>query len=152
MKRSIGKLKLDQGFKSVLRGVRKAIRVAFNLSELYTGKHHWKEARWMEKGREFLEQFLKFSDVSEWEVAAINLLLYHSFGPSKAKPVDPNSIIYHHLQDDGMRLFKSIFDNNSNFMVIQFFLHPFVKKIWPTVLKHLAKDVVFGKNQPNKEI
>ena len=121
MKRVIGKLKLDQGFKSVLRGVRKAIRFAFKESGLDIGKHHWKAARWMEKGREFLEQYLRFTNVSEWEVAAINLLLYHSFGPSKAKPVNPDSVIYQLLKDEGMRLFKQIFDNNSNQMVKEFF-------------------------------
>jgi hypothetical protein len=48
----------------------------------------------MEKGREFLEKYLKLSKVTQYEVAAINLLLYHSFGPSKKKPVDPSSTIY----------------------------------------------------------
>ncbi len=143
-KRTIGKLKLDQGFKSVLRGIRKAIRLAFYGSGLSTGKHHWSEARWMDKGREFLEEFLNLTEVTDWEVAAINLLLYHSFGPSKAKPIDPSSIIYIHLKDDGMQLFKQIFDNNSNRLVVEFFSHPFVKKLWPTVLRYLTKDVIFG--------
>jgi len=90
----LGKLKSDQGFKSVLRGIRKAIRKAFDDSNLGAGKHHWKEAKWMEKGREFLEKYLKLSKVTQYEVAAINLLLYHSFGPSKKKPVDRSSTIY----------------------------------------------------------
>jgi hypothetical protein len=47
----------------------------------------------MEKGRDFLEKYLQLKNVSDYEVAAINLLLYHSFGPSKKKPVNPNSII-----------------------------------------------------------
>ena len=48
----------------------------------------------MERGREFLEKYLLLKNVSEHEVAAINLLLYHSFGPSKKKPVDISSVIY----------------------------------------------------------
>lgn len=67
----------------------------------------------MEKGREFLEKHLQLKNVNEFEVAAINLLLYHSFGPSKKKPVDPNSIICKNLGEQGIGLFKCIFDNNS---------------------------------------
>lgn len=106
----------------------------------------------MEVGREFLEKHLKFTGVTEYEVAAINLLLYHSFGPSKKKPVDTSSIIYKLLQDDGMSLFKSIFDNNSNDTVKKFFTHPFVKKLWPTIFKYFTVEIVFGKTQPNEEI
>jgi hypothetical protein len=67
----------------------------------------------MEKGRDFLEKHLMLKNVSEFEVAAINLLLYHSFGPSKKKPVDPKSIICKNLGEQGIGLFKCIFDNNS---------------------------------------
>lgn len=93
-KRDHGKLKLDQGFKSVLRGNRKAIRVAFDKTGLQTGKHHWKEAKWMEKARDFMEEYLKLESVTDYEVAAMILLLYHSFGPSKSKKVDKDSFIY----------------------------------------------------------
>ncbi len=148
----IGKLKSDQGFKTVLRGIRKAIKKAFDVTDLGTGKHHWKEAKWMEKGREFLEQYLKLKKVSNYEVAAINLLLYHSFGPSKKKPVDKTSIIYNLLKEDGMDLFKCIFDNNSKELVTKFFSHFFVRRLWPTVLEYLTWDVVFGRKMPNQEI
>jgi hypothetical protein len=40
------KLKLDQGFKSLLRGSRKAFKSAFEKSDLDTGKHHWTEEKW----------------------------------------------------------------------------------------------------------
>lgn len=92
----------------------------------------------MEKGREFLEQYLMLIGVTDYEVAAINLLLYHSFGPSKKKPVDKTSIIYRLLKKEGMDLFKCIFDNNSRESVAKFFTHSFVKKLWPTVLEHLT--------------
>lgn len=147
-----GKLKSDQGFKTVLRGIRKAIKIAFDKTGLGKGKHHWQEAKWMAKGREFLEKYLQLKNVSEYEVAATNLLLYHSFGPSKKKPVDQTSIIYKQLLDDGIDLFKCIFDNNSKESVERFFKNKFVKKLWPSILKYLSKEVVFGKNSPNKEI
>ena len=47
----------------------------------------------MQQGRRFLET-LGLEDATEREVAATNLLLYHSFGPSKLKPVSPDSLIY----------------------------------------------------------
>lgn len=103
----------------------------------------------MIKGREFLEKYLLLKNVSEYEVAAINLLLYHSFGPSKKKPVDQNSMIYKLLRDDGIDLFKCIFDNNSKEAVEKFFKNEFVKKLWPSILKNLTKDVVFAKKTPN---
>lgn len=106
----------------------------------------------MEKGREFLEKYLLLKNVSEHEVAAINLLLYHSFGPSKKKPVDTSSVIYYYLGYEGIDLFKCIFDNNSRDTVEKFFANQFVKKLWPTILKNLTKDVVFPKKTPNKEI
>jgi hypothetical protein len=96
-KKEHGKLKLDQGFKSVLRGIRKAIRTAFDETGLQTGKHHWHESKWVEKSRDFLEEYLGFSHASDYEIAAMILLLYHSFGPSKAKEVDKESFVYIHL-------------------------------------------------------
>ncbi len=48
----------------------------------------------MAKGRQFLEEYLNYGTPSQYEVAVAVLLLYHSFGPSLEKPVDPNSIIY----------------------------------------------------------
>ena len=65
----------------------------FSESGLDRGKHHWPEERWMQQGRRFLET-LGLEDATEREVAATNLLLYHSFGPSKLKPVSPDSLIY----------------------------------------------------------
>ena len=49
------KLKLDQAFKPVLRGVRRAIRRAFDNSGLAKGMHHWDEAKWLLKAGLFFE-------------------------------------------------------------------------------------------------
>lgn len=128
-----GRLKLDQGFKSLLRGIRKAMRVCFKNKGLDKGKHHWSDEKWMTNVRSFLES-MQIPKVSDFEVAATVLLLYHSFGPStqskvnkehkKAnpeKPITKPSLIYEHLGDDGMRLFKLIFENNSKDLVQRFF-------------------------------
>jgi|Laugresu1bdmlbsd_1035121.scaffolds.fasta_scaffold386578_1 hypothetical protein len=42
----------------------------------------------MLKGREYLSEYLGWKNVTDYEVAAIDLLFYHSLGPSKGKPVD----------------------------------------------------------------
>jgi len=107
--------------KSFLRGIRKAIRAAFDYTGLQTGKHHWQEAKWIERAREFLEEQLRLKKVTDYEVAATILLLYHSFGPSKGKKVNVNSFIYRQLGEQGMTVYKRIFDNNSNKLVIKFF-------------------------------
>jgi len=96
-----GKLKLDQGFKSVLRGFRKAIRAAFEISKLGKGKHHWTEEKWMEKAEKFLTEELKFKSVTIFEVAATVLLLYHSFGPSELK--GSNKFFLDILKDEGIK-------------------------------------------------
>lgn len=51
-----------------------------------------------------------------------------------------------------MELFKKIFDNNSRELVEKFFKHPFVMKIWPTMMRHFTKEIVFGAKKPNQEI
>lgn len=106
----------------------------------------------MEKGRAFLEDELEYNNPSDYGVAAVVLMLYHSFGPSKEKKVSSDSIVYKHLKDDGMELFKLIFDNNSKALVKRFFEHPLVRKLWPKILLNLSPDICFGANGPNMEI
>ena len=109
------------------------MRVCFKNKGLDKGKHHWSDEKWMTNVRSFLES-MQIPKVSDFEVAATVLLLYHSFGPStqnkvnkehkKAnpeKPITKPSLIYEHLGDDGMRLFKLIFENNSKDLVQRFF-------------------------------
>ena len=59
--------------------------------------------------------------MTEYEVASVILLLYHSFGESKVKPINRTSRIFLQLGENGMELYKKIFDNNSNQLVTQFF-------------------------------
>ena len=64
---------------------------------------------------------LGWDNVKDFEVAAIVLLFYHSFGPSKGKAVDPDSPIYLILGDQGMIRYNCIFDNNNKKLVTEFF-------------------------------
>ena len=85
----------------------------------------------MIKGREYLTSYLGWTSATEFEVAAIVLLLYHSFGPSKGKPMDRNSLIFLALLDEGIVRYKCIFDNNNKQLVTDFFQDSFIKKLWP---------------------
>lgn len=48
----------------------------------------------MQKGREYLTTILGWQNVTDYEISAIVLLLYHSFGPSKSREMDKTSQIY----------------------------------------------------------
>ncbi|TNV80378.1 hypothetical protein FGO68_gene1187 [Halteria grandinella] len=146
------KIKLDEGFKKLLRGSRKAFKQAFHATKLDKGKHHWEEAKWRERVKTFLEDHLKFKNVSSKDISIAVLLLYHSFGPSKDKPVNKKLQIYIDLGDDGMKLFKSIFDNNCKQLVKEFFSHPFILKIWKACIKqNLSFKICFDK-EPKEEL
>ena len=80
----------------------------FANSGLDVGKHHWTKDRWMAKGREYLTNYLGWTSPTGFEVAAIVLLLYHSFGPSKGKPMDITSPIFLALLEEGIIRYKCI--------------------------------------------
>ena len=85
----------------------------------------------MAKGREYLTNYLGWTSPTGFEVAAIVLLLYHSFGPSKGKPMDITSPIFLALLEEGIIRYKCIFDNNNKHLVTDFFQDSFIKKLWP---------------------
>ena len=88
------KLKLDQGFKPLLRGFRKGLKQAFKISGLAVGKHHWRtEEKWMRKSKIFAEKTLGFI-ATDKEAAILSLLLYPTLGPTKSKQLDSRSQIY----------------------------------------------------------
>lgn len=149
-----GKLKLDQGFKSVLRGIRKAIRADFEKSGLDVGKHHWTVERWLIKGRQYLTEYIGFENVTGYQVAAIVLLLYHAFGPSKSKPMDETSPIFIALKNEGVKRYKCIFDNNNKTMVTEFFQDEYIKMLWePVILPNMTFELCFEKtDRPNHDI
>jgi hypothetical protein len=106
----------------------------------------------MEKGHEFLTQYLKWKNVTDYQVSAVNLLLYHSFGPSKTKQVNTESIIYENLGDHGMTMYKEVFDNNNKELVRAFFRDEIIIKLWPVVERHMTERICFEKKPPNPDI
>ena len=97
---------------------------------------------------------LGWTDVTDFEVTAIVLMLYHSFGPSKNKPMDRNSPIYLALGDVGIARYKRIFDNNNKQLVTDFFQDALIKKLWrDVIMPNLTFDLCFEKvDKPNPDI
>lgn len=126
----------------------------FANSGLDVGKHHWSKDRWMIKGHEYLASYLGWTSPTEFEVAAIVLLLYHSFGPSKGKPIDRDSPIFLALSDEGILRYKCIFDNNNKLLVTDFFQDSIIKKLWLQVIRpNMTFKLCFEKtDKPNPDI
>jgi hypothetical protein len=103
------RLKLDVGFKSLLRGMRKHLRRLFDKMER-KGKHHWDTQKWYDNARNFLETDLKLGSFSERDVWACVLLLYPAFGPSHNFKADES--IETKLGKDGILIYKEVFDKN----------------------------------------
>jgi hypothetical protein len=129
------KIKHDEGFKKLLRGIRKTIKIEFEKTGMGKGKHHWNEEKWLERGESFLKDHWRINNVDKKDVAATVLMLYHSFGPT-GNPKDEDyeekmeicrkREIFKRIGDDGMTTFKRIFDNNSKQLVKEFFSHSLI--------------------------
>ena len=60
------------------------------------------------------------------------------------KPKFKDSLVPQILQDEGIKIFKLIFDNNSKDLQYMFFTHPFIRKIWePIIVGNLKEDKCF---------
>jgi type III secretory pathway component EscR len=78
------------------------------------------------------------------EICAVNLLLYSQFGPTTKKAnQSKDSIIYRHIGDQGMQMYKLIFDNNNKETVRAFFNDQLIRKLWPKIIDHLKEDQIF---------
>lgn len=162
----IGAVKLDQGYKSVLRPFRKALQNLFEKeADLFKGRHHWDESKWFLRVRIFLEDRHNIRGFSDTEVAAVILMLYPAFGPSSGtedpsqnktikKQVDRNSKVFKLLRDEGMELFKTmITDNNNDQQRKAFFTHKVIQRLWSVVSPVITRDLCFtAKAGPNKQI
>jgi len=93
--KKVGAVKLDQGYKSVLRPFRKALQDLFQKNaDLYKGRHHWNEDKWFFRVEIFLTNRLKIHNVSERDLAAVILMLYPAFGPSSGQ--EPEKMVNRH--------------------------------------------------------
>jgi hypothetical protein len=86
------------------------------------------------------------------------LLLYPSKGPTKQKvPNKDTSKIYQIIGDEGMTIYKKIFDNNNKDLVRQFLNDRFIRRIWPNMIANLKKEKILpeyklsNKSQENQQ-
>lgn len=164
----MGKLKLDYGFKILLRGIRKALRRHFKHCGFGQGKYHWSEARWLIVVEDYLKQHVKIKKPSKRKVAATALLQFHSLGRKEKKSEKPKSdksakpksvksakpkpvIVKLRLGIEGMELFKDFFENNNNELIEKFFTDSLIKQLWPTVLENLTYELC-SKKKPNADL
>lgn len=131
-------LKLDQGFKAVLRAIRSFLAKLFKLSHYSKGHHHWLKSGNEEKWFDRVNQFLMDLDIdvhSRKETAIVILLIFPAFGPSSGsftvKGLDTSTKVYKLLKDHGMKVFKTaITTNNNEELRDEFFGTPIIKRIW----------------------
>ena len=107
----------------------------------------------MEKAEEFLIHDRKIKNPSKYEVAVVVILLYHTFGhknvANEIRRCSADSEVYKILGDEGMVLYKLIFDNNSNSLVRKFFQSEIIRKLWASIIKdgYLTFDICFMKTE-----
>ena len=94
--------------------------------------------------------------VTEEEVAIAILMLYPARGPSSGRnPVkssNPQSRVYRTIGEQGMVVFKKfITENNNKGLREIYFSHPFISRLWPTLIPHMTADLVFKTGLPSKE-
>jgi hypothetical protein len=61
-------------------------------------------------------------------------MLYPSFGPT-ASDLEPSNCFYDALKEEGMNLYKKIYDTNNKASVDAFFNDELIKKLWPVVIR-----------------
>lgn len=66
------------------------------------------------------------------------LILYPAKGETKTKkPQKETSHIYRILEDEGMRMYKTIFDNNNKTDIAKFLDDPFIRTLWPHMMRNV---------------
>lgn len=151
-------LKLDQGFKAVLRAFRSFLANLFNSSLLAKGHHHWlkcgNEDRWFERVNQFLSD-LDIHPTTKRDTAIAILLIFPAFGPSTGKDIAKGDIykkttVYNLLQDEGMNIFKlSISSNNNEKLRDDFFEAPIIQQLWEKLAPKMKLSDFFGE-RPSK--
>ena len=92
------------------------------------------------------------ANATDYEISAVVVMLYPAYGPSKTKKTPIKTIFSDSLGDEGMEIFKKVFDNNNKQMIKKFFENWFVRTLWNLLLKHFSYKNCFEKKGPVKEI
>lgn len=86
------KLKLDYGWKQVLRGMRHCLRRAMDAREDFLGRHHWSDDKLFNKTRQFMVEDLGFNEdeLSNREVTIVLVILNPCKGIMQSKKKGKN--------------------------------------------------------------
>ena len=157
---SKAKLKLDSGFKTVMRSFRSFLASKFNQSNLGKGHNHWlrngQEEKWFKRVTKFLNE-LEINITSKKDVAIAILLIFPAFGPSSGKEskkdINISTAVYQLLGDEGMHLFKtSITLKNNESVRNQFFGTPIIRQLWEKLTPKMTLKYYFDGKGPNKQL
>ncbi|CDW84545.1 UNKNOWN [Stylonychia lemnae] len=153
------KLKLDQGFKFLLRDFRKALFIAFEKSGLSKGYHHFGQ-RWLAESKAFLQGW-GLIQPTDRQICALSVLLYHTLGTTiktieKKDSIEKNgkkqketifikkdNIFNQVLGEEGMQIYKLVFDQNRTETVDQFLQDDFIRTLWPLFIQYSEQKFFF---------
>jgi hypothetical protein len=112
------RIKLDYGWKTLLRGMRQCLRDKMEGSSMFTGRHHWNDSKLFRITKIFIVKEFGLQNPSDYETWALVLLLNPAKGITESKKKDKYKKpaceeLYNTLKDDGLEIFRDIFSNNN---------------------------------------
>ena len=154
---------MDVGYKKFLRCVRKALRIWFNewCPTNESGRYKWnrqkeKFDKWYKETEKFLNQQVAQRGNRSYQTGlnkakqpiiftpnqiwATSMLLQPTLGKPIYAEAKKNGntkkpqIIDEQLGEEGVLLFRGIFDKNTHEQVKKFFSHPLIINLWPGIL------------------
>ena len=148
---------MDQGFKIKLRADRESLFELFLALGFGTGRHHWQYSRWEAEVTRFLsDPHFQGTPFTSYDVNAVILLLYPSYGRTERKEAHPD--VFRGLgPNPAVRkkkeaLYHGIFKNNNNDSREKFYTDPLIKKLYRFLLPYMTFEVCFGKKGPKPEV
>ncbi|CDW85559.1 UNKNOWN [Stylonychia lemnae] len=161
------KLKLDQGFKFLIHNFRKALFIAFQKSGLSNGYHHFVD-NWLAQSKAFL-QGRGIIQPTERQICALSVLLYPTLGATIKTIQIPGSILQNGkkqmktifiekdrifnqvLGEEGMQIYKHIFDKNSTETLDKFFKDDFIRILWPLFIQYSEFKFLFKEKSESEK-
>jgi hypothetical protein len=116
------RIKLDYGWKTLLRGMRQCLREGMENSSMFTGRHHWNDQKLFKVTRVFIQRHFDFHEPTDFETWALVLLLNPAKGIGESKKKDQLNMpacseLYHTLGKEGILIFRDIFSNNNRALI-----------------------------------
>ena len=136
-------MKLDQGYKSLLRGSRKAFKSAFEASGLAKGKHHWDAATWRIRTTSFLTEFLSLQEVTDLMVNYAVVILYPTFGKNGNEFVRA-------LGSKRIQICNRTYDRNNKTTIRDFFMDETIAKFWPIMMEYSEENHYFARSEERR--